>query len=135
MRANHTTVYVIDDDASVRQALERLLTSAGLEVRAFPSANAFLNARCPHEDACVVADVLMQEMSGLQLQRELNKAGSPLRVIFVTAQDTEETRAEAIRAGGAAYFIKPVDDQALLDAVRWALALTDDRSKGAPPGG
>ena len=72
----------------------------------------------------------MPGMSGLQLQRELKKAGSPLRLIFVTAQDTEETRAEAVRAGGAAFLVKPVDDQALLDAIRWAIALCHDRSEG-----
>jgi FixJ family two-component response regulator len=133
MRTKQATVYVIDDDESVRHALARLLRSAGLEVRTFPGADAFLNAKCPHENACVVADVRMQGMSGLQLQRELKKAGSPLRFIFVTAQDTDETRAEAIRAGGTAFFVKPVDDQALLDAIRWTLTLSDDRSKDVPP--
>ena len=119
-------VYVIEDDASVRRALERLLKSANLAVRTFTSAAAFLQAECPRENACVVADVCMQGMSGLQLQRELQRAGSPHHFIFVTAQDTDETRAEAIQAGGAALFVKPVDDQALLDAIHWALRLRDD---------
>jgi len=135
MAAKQAMVYVIEDDASVRRALERLLRSAGLEVRAFANAAAFLKAGCRAENACVVADVCMQGMSGLQLQRELQQAGSPLRFIFVTAQDTEETRAEAIRAGGAALFVKPVDDQALLDAIHWTLSLSADRSGGGSPGG
>lgn len=135
MKAKQATVYVIDDDDSVRQALSRLLRSAGLEVRAFNSASAFLKAECRPENACVVADVWMEGMSGLQLQHKLKRAGSPLRFIFVTAQDTEETRAEAIHAGGAAFFLKPVDDQALLDAIRWTLTLGHDRSEGAPSGG
>jgi len=131
--AQPTTVYVIDDDASVRDALARLLTSAGLRACTFPSADAFLQAGCPAENACVVADVCMQGMSGLQLQHELRKAGSSLRVVFVTAQDREETRAEAVRTGGAAFLVKPVDDQALLDAIQWALALSDEQSERAPP--
>jgi len=71
----------------------------------------------------------------MTLQHELKKAGSPLRLIFVTAQDTEETRAEAIRAGGVALFVQPVDDQALLDAIQWTLTLSSGRSEGAPSGG
>ena len=133
MQAKQPTVYVIDDDDSVRRALARLLMSAGLEVRTFDSANAFLQAGCPPQNACVVADVRMEGMSGLELQHELKKAGSPLRFIFVTAQDTQETRTEAIQAGSTAFFLKPVDDQALLDAVQWTLTLGDDRSEGAPP--
>lgn len=135
MRTKQATVYVIDDDQAVRHALERLLRSAGLEARTFASADAFLKAGCPAENACVVADVRMQGMSGLALQRELRKAGSPLHIIFVTAQDTEETRAEAARAGAVALFVKPVDDQALLDAIHWALSLSDDRTSGASPAG
>lgn len=135
MSARQATVYVIEDDASVRRALERLLRSADLEVRVFGSAAEFLQAGCRAENACVVADVRMQGMSGLQLQRELKRAGSPFRFIFVTAQDTEQTRAEAIRAGGAALFVKPVDDQALLDAIHWALSLNDDRSGRTSPAG
>jgi two-component system, LuxR family, response regulator FixJ len=134
MQAKRETVYVIDDDDSVRHALARLLKSAGLEVRTFNSANAFLKAGCRPENACVVADVRMEGMSGIQLQRELRKAGSPLRFIFVTAHDTEETRAEAIQAGGAAFFLKPVDDQALLDAIQWTLHLGKGRSKHATSG-
>jgi two-component system, LuxR family, response regulator FixJ len=124
---------VIDDDDAVRHALARLLRSVGLAVRTFNSPNAFLQAGCQPENACVVADVRMEDMSGLQLQHELKRAGSPLRFIFVTAQDTQETRVEAIQAGGAALFHKPVDDQALLDAIQWTLALRGDRSEGAPP--
>lgn len=135
MAAKQAMVYVIEDDASVRRALERLLRSAGLEVRVFTGAAAFLKAGCRTENACVVADVCMQGMSGLQLQRELRKAGSPLHFIFVTAQDTAETRAEAIQAGGAALFVKPVDDQALLDAIRWTLSLRVDQPVGASSGG
>lgn len=134
MSEKQATVYLIEDDASVRRALQRLLSSAGLVVRTFASAAAFLQAGCPTENTCVVADVCMNGMSGIQLQRELQNAGSSHHIIFVTAQDTEETRAEAMQAGGAAFFLKPVDDQALLDAIRWTLTLSHNRSEGAPSG-
>lgn len=135
MTDKQATVYVIEDDASVRRALERLLKSAGLMVRTFASAAAFLQARCPTENTCVVADVCMHGMSGIQLQRELQHAGSSHHIIFVTAQDTEETRSEAIQAGGAALFVKPVDDQALLDAIHWTLSLRSEQPGGKAPGG
>jgi FixJ family two-component response regulator len=131
MPAERATVYVIDDDDSVRRALARLLKSAGLNVRTFASASAFLETDCCPENACVVADVRMDGMSGLQLQHELTQAGSPLHLILLTAQDTEETRIEAIHAGASALFIKPVDDQALLDAIQWTLTRSNDRSPGA----
>lgn len=135
MTTRQATVYVIEDDASVRRALKRLLRAAGLEVRVFGSAAEFLEAGCQAEHACVVADVRMQGMSGLELQRQLKQAGSPFRFVFVTAQDTEETRAEAIEAGGAVLFVKPVDDQALLDAIHWTLSLSGDRPGRASPEG
>jgi len=133
MRADQATVYVIDDDDSARRALERLLRCAGLEVLTFSSADAFLKVGCRTENACVVADVRMQGMSGVQLQRAMRKAGSPVRFVFLAAQDADETRDDAVRAGGAALFVKPVDDQALLDAIRWTIALSHDRSDGSPP--
>jgi FixJ family two-component response regulator len=134
MPAERATVYVIDDDDSVRRALARLLKSAGFTVCTFASARAFLEADCPPENCCVVADVRMDGMSGLQLQHELTKAGSPLHVILITAHDTEETRIEAIEAGAAALFFKPVDDQALLDAIQWTLARGGCRFPGAYTG-
>lgn len=134
MAGKQAMVYVIEDDASVRRSLERLLRAAGLEVRVFGGAAEFLRAGFRADNACVVADVCMQGMNGLELQRELRQAGSPLRFIFVTANDTEETRAEAIRAGGAALFVKPVDDQALLDAIHWTLCVKGERPVRAPSG-
>jgi len=135
MTDKQATVYVIEDDASVRRALERLLKSAGLAVHTFASAATFLQARCPTENTCIVADVCMHGMSGIQLQRELQNAGSSHHIIFVTAQDTEGTRLEAIQAGGAALFVKPVDDQALLDAIHWTLSLRCEQPGGKGSGG
>lgn len=116
-----TIVYVIDDDASVRIALERLLRSAGMEAAAFDSVETFFEQADRERHACVVADVRMPGTIGLHLPRLLAEKGWQDPVIFVTAHDTEETRRLAREAGAAGYFRKPVDDQALLDAIRWAL--------------
>jgi FixJ family two-component response regulator len=125
-------VYVIDDDAPVREALARLLQSAGLRAYTFASAETFLTARCPTHNACVVADVRMPGMSGLELQRELVSTNSPLRVIFVTAQDIGATRVEALRQGCVAFLVKPVDDLVLLEAIDRALTPDDARPAAVP---
>ncbi len=119
-----TTVYLIDDDASVRAAMKRLMASSGLDAHTFASAEEFLDAHSSEENACVVTDIRMHDMTGLELQKRLRDEGSHLPVIFVTAHDTKEARAEARAAGAAGYFRKPVDDQALLDAIEWALPST-----------
>lgn len=115
-------VYIIDDDASVRTALERLLISAGIRARTFNGADEFLKAGTPPNQSCVITDVKMHGMSGLELQRRVRDAGSRASFIFVTAYDTDEVRAQAKKDGAAAYFRKPVDDQALTDAIGWALS-------------
>jgi FixJ family two-component response regulator len=81
-----------------------------------------MDAEVSDEHACIISDVRMPGISGLELPELLARAGRHLPVIFVTAHDTEQTRAIAQRAGAAAYFSKPVDDQALLDAIAWALS-------------
>lgn len=111
--------YIIDDDDSVRVALERLLIAAGLRVRAFPSARAFLSSGASAEGACIVVDVMMHGMSGLELCRKLQADGVHTGFIFVTAHDTPETRQQAREAGATAYFRKPVDARALVDAIEW----------------
>lgn len=122
VRTNQEIVYVIDDDESVRQAMARLLRSTGLETRTFAGAEAFLKAACRVEKACVVADVCLLGMGGLELQRELIRIGSPLRVVFVSAYDMAIASGEMSDAGGVAFLIKPVDEVELLDAVHRALA-------------
>ena len=116
------TVFIIDDDVSLRRALTRLVHSAGMEPQPYPGATEFLQADLSSERACVVSDIRMNGMNGLELHRALKEAGLLLPVIFVTAHDTEETRAQAKSQGAVAYFRKPVDDQALLDAIDWALS-------------
>jgi FixJ family two-component response regulator len=115
------TVYIVDDDASVRRSLERLMRSCGYVPACFASADEFLAV--PHlvRSACVIADVTMRGTSGMALPQALAARGLRLPVIFVTARDTEEMRAEARRTGASAYLRKPVDDQALVDSIEWAL--------------
>ena len=114
-------IFIIDDDTSVRRALGRVMTSAGLESRSFDSVEEFLAKSDLHSKGCIVADMTMIGMSGLDLKRLLNTAHSPLPVILLTAHESEEMRAAAHEAGAASFFRKPVDTQALLDAVQWAL--------------
>ena len=115
------TVYIIDDDSSVRRAMSRLMRSADLRVATFSSVEDFVATPVAEENACVVADVRMPGTSGLDLPEILARRGSLLPVIFVTAQDTEYTRDRARTVGAAGYFRKPVDDQALIDSIHWAL--------------
>lgn len=117
-------VYIVDDDASVRKALQRLIRSAGMNVEVFGSAREFLSSGCRMENTCLLADIQMPEMSGLALQRELCEAGLSLPVIFITAFDCSESREEARKLGAAGFFRKPVDDEALLEAIRQALPST-----------
>ncbi len=122
VRVANAIMYIVDDDESVRRALRRLLRSAGLEATTFASAREFLDSDYRTENACLILDIQMPGLSGLDLQRELQAAGSTLPVIFITAFDSAETREEARSLGAAGYFQKPVDDQALLDAIQWVLS-------------
>lgn len=115
-------VYIVDDEPSVCTAYARLVRSAKMQPRTFASVEDFIRADFTDENACVVSDVQFPGRSGLELPVLLDRAGHHLPVIFVTAHDTPETRDLACRSGAAGYFHKPVDDQALLDAIVWALS-------------
>ena len=115
------TIFVLDDDAAVRTALARLIRAAGLHAVALADMDELLNMQSMPARACVVADVRMRGTSGLALPHLLAQRGHDLPVIYVSAQDTESTRAEAKKAGAVGFFRKPVDDQALLDAIAWAI--------------
>jgi FixJ family two-component response regulator len=121
MPQRRPTIFIIDDDASVRRALGRVMTSAGLDYQAYESADAFLAEPRRSLNGCIVADMTLPGLSGLELKQALNAVHSRLPVIFLTAHDTTEARGAAHEAGAEGYFRKPVDTQALLDAVRWAL--------------
>jgi len=119
-------IYVIDDDASVCKAMTRLMKSAGLSVQTFASAEAFLSSAQPTESDCLLVDIQMPGMSGLELQRQLAHLGYHVPVIFITAFDDDQVRKQARQIGAAGYFRKPFDDQALLDAIKFAGTRTDD---------
>lgn len=114
-------VYIVDDEPSVCTAYARLVRSAKMQPRTFASVDDFVGSDFSDANACVISDVQMPGKSGLELPALLAAAGHHLPVIFVTAHDTPETRKRAQGLGAAAYFRKPVDDQALLDAIAWAL--------------
>lgn len=116
----------MDDDESVCRALTRLLRCSGIYVRRFGSAEAFLgslgNGATAHELDCALIDVQMPGTSGLALHRELLRRGSHLPVIFMTAHDSEEVRAEALGQGATAYLLKPLAEHVVLDAIHEAVA-------------
>jgi two-component system response regulator FixJ len=114
-------IYVVDDDASARQALEMLLISANMEVQAFERAKDLLKCMRREDRACLIADIKMKGLDGLELQQKLAGSAIKIPVIFLTALDSNETRQQAKQAGAVGYFRKPVDDQALLDTIQWAL--------------
>jgi FixJ family two-component response regulator len=121
MIASESTIHLIDDDASVRRALGRLMTHARLKWQTHDSAESFLASARTNEGGCIVADLTLPGISGLELKRMLDSARVDLPLILLTAHDSEEVRTAARAAGAAAYFRKPVDMEALLDAIRWAL--------------
>ncbi len=114
-------IYVIDDDTSVRRAMARLMKSVGLPALTFASGEEFLTSVQPTASDCLLLDAHMPGMSGLELQKKLTQSGTGTPIIFITAFDDDHTREQARRAGAAGYFRKPFDDQALLDAVYFAL--------------
>ena len=115
-------VYIVDDDILVRRAIQRLIRSAGLEAETFATAHEFLDCGFRDQNVCLIADVRMPNLTGLNLLQKLNAKGYKLPVIFITGFDTKEIRKKVKRAGAVGYFSKPIDDQALLDTINWALS-------------
>ncbi|MCG5238008.1 response regulator transcription factor [Xanthobacter oligotrophicus] len=114
-------VHVVDDDDSLRTAVVRLLTAAGLEVRAYASAGDFLLHPLPLGPGCILLDLRMPGPSGLELQRALLNLGATLPVIFFTAHADVACSVEAMKAGAVDFLMKPVEPQVLLDTVHRAL--------------
>ncbi|MBT8332708.1 MAG: response regulator [Desulfobacterales bacterium] len=115
-------IYVVDDDESVRKALTMLFKSAGMEVKTFEAAEDLLKCQLREQNTCLISDLKLKRLSGLELQQQLAKRGIKIPVIFLTAHDSNEIRQHAKQAGAAGYFRKPVDDQALLDTIHWAIS-------------
>jgi FixJ family two-component response regulator len=115
------TVFLIDDDVSVRDGLTTLLESVGLAAQCFGSAREFLDTPLSAPSGCVVLDVNMPGMSGLDLQREMNARGIALPVIFLTGHGDIPMTVQALKAGAAHFLTKPVQEKELMDAIRQAL--------------
>jgi len=114
-------VTIVDDDELVRSALSGLMKSAGFPALAFASAEEFLNSGEQERTGCLIADIRMPGMSGLDLQSKLVRDHYRFPIIFITAQGDEKMRMQALRAGAVEFLSKPFDDGALLDCVRAAL--------------
>ena len=121
MSAEGPIVFVVDDDRSVRDSLHRLITSVGLRVEVFPSAQAFLSAPRPDVPGCLVLDVRLPGLSGLDLQRELAQSHAALPIIFLTGHGDIPMSVQAMKAGAAEFLTKPFRGQDLLDAIRHAI--------------
>jgi FixJ family two-component response regulator len=114
-------VAIVDDDGSVRGALLGLMKAEGIPAQAFASAEEFLRSEAAATARCLVTDLRMSGMSGLELQAELTARAAGIPVIFITAHGDAETRARALRAGAIRFFQKPFDDQELVDGIRVAM--------------
>lgn len=128
--AESFTVYIIDDDASVRSGLARLMRSAKLPSRCFASPEAFLAVAETATDGCVLLDLTMPHMSGTELQAHLRNMQFKLPVIVVSANDSEDARQAALALGASFFLRKPVDDQALIDAIHWVTEASASGQRG-----
>ena len=119
--ANNTVISIVDDDESVREAVTGLMRSFGFSAMAFPSGESFLRSRRRRGTACLIADVQMPGMTGLELHHRLVTSGSPIPTILITAYVDEKVRAQALKAGVACYLPKPIDESKLLACIHSAL--------------
>lgn len=119
--SERSLVSVVDDDESIRESLPDLLREFGFTARAFSSAEAFLSSDCVHNTRCLILDIVMPGMTGLDLQQELTRRGQEVPVIFITARKDEALRARAFKQGAVRFLNKPFSDTALLDALNAAL--------------
>src|SRR5215468_4658784 len=133
MPEDHSCVYVVDDDRSMRESLRNLLHSAGLNVQTFASAHEFLTHQRPTAPSCLVLDVRFPGLSGLELQQELAKDEAPLPIIFITGHGDIPMTVRAMKAGASDVLTKPFRDQDLLTAVAQAMHQAPQRAPGTPP--
>jgi FixJ family two-component response regulator len=121
LRAQTLHVSIVDDDESVRKGLSRLMRSAGIESHAYGSPEDFLAEAHNEDHACILMDITMPRMNGLELSARLREKGIALPVIAISARDDDDTRQLARDLGVRFFLRKPVDDQALLDAISWVV--------------
>ena len=114
-------VAIVDDDQSVQSALKDLMESSGISARCFGSAEEFLESEERSETACLVVDIRMPGMSGLEMQAKLKAEGSRIPIIFITAHGDAKMKLQAMTAGAVDFLSKPFDDEVLLEKVRAAL--------------
>jgi FixJ family two-component response regulator len=114
-------VAIVDDDDSMRDALGGLLKAVGFPARAFASAEEFLKSGQHRQTSCLIADIRMPGMSGLELQAQLNTERCRIPIIFITAHGDAKMRIQALRAGAVEFLSKPFDEEVLLESVRAAL--------------
>ncbi|HYL11710.1 MAG TPA: response regulator transcription factor [Terriglobales bacterium] len=127
MSEPESIVFVVDDDPSVRRAIKRLIGCVGLQVELFGSAQEFLASKVPNVPSCLVLDIRLPGISGLNLQHQLAKANIQIPIIFITAHGDIPMTVRAMKAGALEFLTKPFRDQDLLDAIQ--LALERDRSR------
>ncbi|MEI9999430.1 MAG: response regulator [Verrucomicrobiota bacterium] len=120
--ADDSVIAVVDDDESVRESLQGLLRSLGYPVRVFVSGEDFLAANGLDETRCLILDVRMPGMTGLELQRRLRASGAAVPIIFITAHGEEETKNQALGGGAVAFLVKPFAEDAVLSSLNLALA-------------
>jgi FixJ family two-component response regulator len=121
MSEPHSIVFVVDDDASLREALRSLIRSVGLRVELFGSAQDFLQSKRPEGPACLVLDIRLPGISGLDFQRKLAECNIPIPIIFITGHGDIPMSVRAMKAGAVEFLTKPFRDQDLLDAIQVAL--------------
>ena len=114
-------ISVVDDDDSVRESLRRLIKSVGFAVQAFSSAEQFLNSEQLRETRCLILDVKLPGMDGLELQRQLTANRCEIPIIFITAHGDDAARVRALRNGALDYLFKPFSEEALIDAIHMGL--------------
>lgn len=129
---SNATVYVVDDDAATRDAMHTLFEAAGLYARAYATAEEFLGIANPDSSGCLVVDLRMPGMSGLELQRRVRESWPHMPVIFVTGHGNISAAVRAMRAGADDFLTKPLDDEALIERVHEALIRRQRNRNGQP---
>jgi FixJ family two-component response regulator len=127
LRLNRKLISIVDDDESIRRTTTLLIQSFGLEAAAFESAEVLLKSAQLHETSCLIVDLQMPGMNGLQLQRHLAGSGYTIPIVFISAYDNKDSRQQAMQAGAVAFLSKPFSDELLLETIR----ITLDDENGA----
>jgi FixJ family two-component response regulator len=127
MKTEDVVISIVDDDESLRKAIKRLINSVGLSVENFASAEDYLNIGRSQNSACLILDVRLPGMSGLELQSQLVASNSRVPIIFISAQGDGQARAHALGAGAVEFLQKPFSEQAFLSAIRTSLVIAEKR--------